>query len=331
MTRFKVLHISDLHFSSQAGRQDIRQIISSKKKLLVLHQLFKSGNKPWYPSSFDPDLAEAVARIAFDRKHQYDVILISGDLATTGLEDDLSSAYDFVSSNVVTGWMNSKRKPTLFAAERDVMLLPGNHDRYADNLGEPGGDLFSEVFKKYWPLSDYIHHVIIRKKDADSLAFVFADFTLKYTTEATNSIWRYGQGRVTKERITALVDRTSNLRSENPHIAVVWVMHFLPEFGGTDHMLSLINSNLLLNEAQECGIQVILAGHTHKARHYKLDSIKIFCSGTATSIGEDEENSLHFLEFDVNGNQIISFESSDYYWDQTKGNFVERIKNIGVD
>src|SRR6478752_4706646 len=90
---YRYVHISDLHFCAQPWRVNAL----SKRKLHEALDTFDGGRAPereWNsiirPASFVPEVASGVARFCYWLNRNFDGIIISGDLATTGQGVDLA-------------------------------------------------------------------------------------------------------------------------------------------------------------------------------------------------------------------------------------------------
>jgi hypothetical protein len=117
MESFRLLHLSDLHIAVQ---QKVIGFPDRKHR-----PQYPLGQLNLSPSSYDLDLAKAVARHAFIRGNRLDAILITGDLATVGYWADLALAYDYVHATGLTAplpgqapwawapWLSASGFPTL--------------------------------------------------------------------------------------------------------------------------------------------------------------------------------------------------------------------------
>src|SRR4051812_35529063 len=97
MAIFRLLHASDLHIAAKPERVGISDIIP--KAGLRFPRIRTDGTASWphrrrlaLTSSYSPDILEALIELVYDEGDQLDVVLLSGDLATTGKENDLQKA-----------------------------------------------------------------------------------------------------------------------------------------------------------------------------------------------------------------------------------------------
>lgn len=285
----------------------------------ALRKLF--GRSLVFPASYDPDLAEAVAEFAYARRDIYDLILLTGDIATTGLDDDLAPAFEFVDKAAVQYWLTADRKPSLQGTGRQVFLLPGNHDRYDDNIATAGGLRFDVMFQRYWRTTNQrVQRIVIRKKsDGQRLALIAADFSLARSRDAQSPtrLNRYGQGRAYASRVNQLVNVTNQTRKEYKNVVVIWVMHF-PPLPAEKQALNLIDHSNVQNAAINCNVPLIVAGHVHRPGIDSFGGVHVWSAGSATSVDTGHGNWVHILDFEITNGSLKSFTRTDYHWDQSQ-------------
>jgi 3',5'-cyclic AMP phosphodiesterase CpdA len=157
MSLFRVLHASDLHFASvphQIGIPD----------LLRAWQQGVPGT--WAPTSSQGTIyVDAFAAFAYVNRSGFDVLVLSGDLAMTGGLKDLRAALTFLDRPAVTGYLDARGHPTLQAAGRPLVLIPGNHDRYTP-YHFPGGRNFDTAFGAYWSAGQGAQELWVRQRAA---------------------------------------------------------------------------------------------------------------------------------------------------------------------
>lgn len=299
--RFWLLHISDLHitessFDALHGKAAIRRYRRPR-------DLVERRSRPAALR-----LLKAVAQAAY-LASPLDAILITGDLANWGESSALTAARNFVVARSVDGWHDAQGRPTLGRATVPVHLLPGNHDRYhgPGGVGIPGGALFDAVFQDHWNVGQGISFFVL----GQSLGVVKADLTLSSMLHGTSlEGGLFGQGKAYVERVAFLKVQTELLRYKHPGIAVLWAVHFAPNFDGLDADLQLIDGGRLIEAAQEMNVDYLLCGHTHRHRSYPAGTgrpVTIHCVGSAAQEGEDSENTLNLFEVEVEGGSITRF------------------------
>ena len=187
-----------------------------------------------------------------------DAIIFTGDLATTGMAEDLNVARNFISASPMgQGFVSATRFPTLNASQLPIFLMPGNHDRYVDDNGTPNCRRFDHEFAEYMPNVDDDIGYWIAEKENCQIAFLLADFCLQAATDASDRhVTVLGQGRVYDDVLQSLVDKTDQLKTERNLAGLIWVIHFAP-FDCGQHLL-LHNYDALLDAANKLGIVAIL-------------------------------------------------------------------------
>jgi len=307
MQQLRLLHLSDLHLS--------KHYLSFK------------------PFVYDRYVLEAVAKLAYFYRDNIDAIIISGDIADSGSIQDLTFAKDFIDSSPASPvpWTNSVGKPTLQSCNKPIFLMPGNHDRYKAPLTPIRGAVnFGQIFSDYWEneINEYKYTRICFLPTIQDplLAFIFIDFSLEKFSDGTiHTGGPWGQGKVYQNRLSELIDNTTKLiNSENP-IAVIWVIHFAPEYEKYFPLrenLRLINSSLLIQKAHQIGIKHIFCGHVHQRRYYEAgpnQTVKIYCSGTSTILSGPPF--LHYRVIQIDNSLVSSIKSLNFIWDTAKDQF----------
>ena len=290
----------------------------------MLRALFQIRSGGLY-SSHDEDLARAVAEFALHNRHIIDGIVITGDLATTGLLDDLNSALNYIDEPASVGVSTIGRTPTLSAAGLNLCILPGNHDRFSSELGAPGGTEFDRVFSKYWETGSRIQSVIF-ERDGEKLAIVCADFSLIDENRAGpgHLLGRFGQGRVHDHVLRDLETETHELRTAHTRVGIIWAVHFPPQPPRNEWLLRLIRGEKLVSSARMHGIRHIIAGHIHSDLTYTAGAkpgVAVYCAHSACSMSFDGGNGFQVLEIDATGSQVAISEEA-YEWNDDEGEFI---------
>lgn len=275
-----------------------------------------------FPPGYSAQVANIAAKVIFEMRDQFDLIAISGDLATTGHTECLATARQFTHSAAHTKWLNSERKPTLQAANKGMILVPGNHDRYADNKGAPGGRNFDSVYEDEWPKPRrYVQHRII-EKDNERVACIGVDFCLRAEKDAGRpySSNRWGRGKAYENAIRNLVDRTKAARRKYKNIAVIWIVHF-PAMASTPGRYRLNDAHKLIEAASRQKIPLILSGHLHESIAATVGgNIAVLCAGSMTAIGD--ESWMHFVNLEVEKGSISACSKIDFKFSEERRNFV---------
>jgi predicted phosphodiesterase len=319
---FRYIHLSDFHLCIEPRRGNVlpllklRNLVEPDVWSSVGKQVKRLGPKSiLYPASYEPEVLSGAARFCRQKHETVDAIIVSGDLCTTGMLDDLIVAEKFLNG--------SKSTNTGFTASIDfcrdkVVTVPGNHDRYKDNFADPNCINFELKFGRFLRnFSDRVGHWV-DAIDQLKIAFVFIDFTLKSKKDAKPQN-RYGRGRAYPEIVEEAISRSDLLIHKYPNAHLVWVLHFAPYDCGD--FLMLEGSDAMLSAATKCNVKAILNGHTHKPLFDYHDGIPIACAGSTCAFDSTGSHAIHILEFRAyeNGNFTVSRE--DFGWDARNQEF----------
>jgi 3',5'-cyclic AMP phosphodiesterase CpdA len=290
----RIVHASDLHFGT-AGNQ---------VGVIEWWQAWCGGGNlfplPTLISSHSEDCVNALADFAYANEPYYDVLLVTGDLATSGGRADIRRAHDFFAAPRVKGHLGSRRQPTLRGLKRPIRVLPGNHDRYG-HLAYPGNSRFDDTFFSDWHAGQGAQLLWLEPEES-WLALIGVDFTL-----AKNDLGEpigphglvpgyLGQGRVYRGRLENLVRITQAVREKCPECAVIWAIHFNPVSG--DDALRLLDATGRFTQAvTDNEVAAILCGHTHYSGRYSFAGTDVWSCGTTTQHQPAFDNHLHYIEF----------------------------------
>lgn len=325
MNVFRILHISDLHIGEKANRigwYDWMQTgftVKAGKTLVTSH---------------DQNMLNGLADFIYRLSDQSECILITGDLATTGNEEDLENAYNFL-------YGTPKRRSILpipfirpMSSSIPIRFLPGNHDRYKRYTCFPGDIKFNQVFDNTgtikgnygngWGSDEPVHRLHTSLKGDTYLAIVSADLTLREARDVSYNLPRMlGCGKVYDDVIKKLEAETTYLRQaahkKSQAIGIVWAIHFPPAFPNIHSSLELIDESLIIDAAKRNNINIILSGHTHEEKIYKIPntSITVLCAGSSGQfkINPQEKRTIHTIDFliDTAGNMSIQAVQT-YIW-----------------
>lgn len=327
---FKALLLSDLHI---AVRPNIWNIFT------------ESGARPanssralFSPTSHDPAPLEALARfIVSQPRNRYGAVLIAGDLSTTGDDEDLQAASAFFTSPQEEdgcAHLNAKGKPTVSSSKLRIHLMPGNHDRYQHPSFYPGGERFDRTFTEFWGAGQGIQMgpVLEARDGSERLGFVFADLTLMSADMGDKTYLSYaGQGRADLTRRELLRRATERLRSDYPHTAVIWSIHFAPRFRkdcSDSARLKLLEDEELCVLARDLDVPYIFCGHTHvRDRYTPFPNLTrgptVICADSAC-ICSTREHTILPLEIKVCDARVVDIPcDKKIVYDERKAEFVE--------
>jgi predicted phosphodiesterase len=305
--------------------------------------------KVFAASSYDPGAVECLSTF-IDTRDDFDALILTGDIATTGDSNDLEKARVFL-EGPPGGRNDYEAELTIAGLIQPVHVLPGNHDRYTySDLGflySPGGNEFDQILQRHWSGKVKVFSPPIRKEqDEISVLVVAADFGLQRPEDCTwplLKVNRLAQGRVYPNILDELRAATAaaqeSERAQYPRntIVTLWAVHFPPFFpysGRFEFMHrrthNLIDEHDLVARAAECGVQAILAGHTHKADDYPAgrEQVRVLCAGTATQ-NEDSDRQIQILNISKGWDGEIDIEVENYLLDVDASTFVRHPDEAG--
>lgn len=337
---FRLAHISDLHLGEVQGLKGYLGEEGFLRKLGVLLGCAVYGDARPIMGTYSSQNLRALVR-ALSAKTAYvtvpyDALLVTGDLATTGWATDLAVASAFFQGKPIAGShdLSNSFTPSLL----DLVLLPGNHDRYEGKRLLPKSNQFEsgQHFGPFWrPIADahaekrsVVNSLLLSEKNGQRLAIVTVDFSYS-EDDYPKGFWKYfGQGLATTDTVNLLAAETKKYTDKQ--IAVVWAMHFPPEISGVKRTLRLERSSEVVKAARESNVEIIFSGHTHEAnpnlqvtRNGGFTGVRVVSAGTPCATGEGEK-SYFDVELKVGGSRVsihkvtkMAFTSMRKYAKQT--------------
>lgn len=311
---FRLAHASDLHLAQRPGHRGVSDLSSKWRKLALVLQAAAGRDARDIMSTYSTKQLRALLRslrgLSRFSRGEYDGIIITGDLATTGLAADMRSARNVLDGSGIGGL--DLRMVGALPPERTV-LLPGNHDRYAGRWLSPHSAQFEmgAHFGSNWCTHSPIHSdsrsqlnsVVLPEKNGVHLAVVTADLALISTPLNLLNAW--GCGLAHASVLSEMVAQTQAHTSAG--IAVIWAMHFPPVPGVPWH-LALTKDSAVGDAARSAGVEVILAGHTHIANANAQASsskgftgVRVVCAGTPCAAGDGERSYFELQVLVSNG------------------------------
>lgn len=318
------MHLSDTHIAKEENVLNLLNVLQNPQK-------FPGGKFRAFKSpSYNIDKLSIAINSKIINHTDIDFILITGDIATSGNTADQSIAKSEINKFVNSVKQLKERKN--ISTQFEIILLPGNHDRFQIDSFKPGGTVFDEQFVHYWHSGQGIQTHIIREKDPFPLGLVLADFSLTKMSDQDIPGGYIGQGKVFKARLKKLVDKTKKLKKDFPNIEILWITHFPPHFKSEKNLFSpldntfhkLINDDLLTTHAQKEKVGYILSGHRHISQKYSEKGIQIICAGTVSSYVHDN-NSYNYYELETNSTSDLITKHINYVWNKDIDTFVEQI------
>jgi 3',5'-cyclic AMP phosphodiesterase CpdA len=313
MPVFRLLHASDLHLGRIPGQIGFPDAVRGL------------GGGSWAPvSSHSRSCTDALADFVYANGAGLDVIVLSGDLATTGDPADLRAARRYITAPAVSGAVSTWNRPTLQAAQKPIVWIPGNHDRFR-RFHFPGGTNFDRAFGDCWRARQGAQCLWVGKREEATLVLLGVDFTLRASDLGGGLHFGFllgflGQGRVYPRRLQALRRETQHARRRFPGCAVVWVLHFEPD--SPHSFLALLDDHLLANALTQEAVAAVLCGHTHRSDVAKrFANTPVFVCGTTTQHAAPFGNGFLLLEFTVQPGQPTTITCRDYRYDAVTGRF----------
>jgi 3',5'-cyclic AMP phosphodiesterase CpdA len=340
MPDFYLLHASDLHLAAiprSAGwpaapvLNALAGLPFGQRYRRFLRWVAQAGRQ----TSHDPNVLRAFAQFVYVHQNNFDVLLLTGDMATTGNAGDLQVGYDFVTPAGTPNVAFLNPTPT---AHR-IQLLPGNHDRYRPTsliqprslLYRPGGTQFDTAFNpaagsQFWTAGQGVQGFSI-PRGGHTLHVLMADFSLPAGDRGQAYYglpgW-FGQGRVGPHVLQQLGTLTQHLHG--PRATVVWAIHFDPFT--TDGALLLLDSTALrqeLHRLQRAGVVVpaVLCGHAHESKTKPLtDGTTVFACGTTTQAFAEQGNDCQLVTVTAPPAGPATVAAAEYRYDGTAGQFL---------
>ena len=323
MSRFRYLHLSDTHFCVEPLRRNAVTLMRRRPRDIIDTVFPQVGLLGFLslakPASYVPEIVSGAAQFCLERSNISDGIIVTGDLATTGMMSDIVVARSFISDRATNGFLGDAGFPTLNAGNA-IDVLPGNHDNYTDNRGTPNCKHFALNFEQQMQNFENGVGYWVRRKQGKLIGFIYADFTLQSRMDASDRmIAVYGQGRVKDDVLSALKNRTFDLRSRFKDIALVWVIYFAPFDCG--YRLHLHNWQAVIDAAITLKVAATLCGHTHRASKSVISEHTVYCAGSAGCVDSERNSQVHIVNFDVDDN-ACRVSRENFIWDTQQHEYV---------
>lgn len=277
----RLVHLTDPHLSTL----DAESLFTLKGKRWSGYLSWrKNRRKHFLPAVLDTLVTSIKAENA-------DQILLTGDLVHIGLDSEIAQA---------TEWLK-----TLGTAEK-VMLVPGNHDIYANGSAD-------SVFKAW---SDYLFQTdqpadsvpasdqfpVVRKLGKLSLIGV----STGCVTPVFMASGKLGEAQL--KRLDSLLEQAATEGQ-----MVVLLIHHPPLPGMTNWRKALRDTKALEGVLKRYPPVLVLYGHLHHNHEQQLAESRIYCTAAASSISDASY-------------RVIDIEDKDGDWA-----FRMRLKSIDID
>jgi predicted phosphodiesterase len=317
----RLLHISDTHFCEVPNRRNIMKL-SQDPPALSLTRQGKKISTSVFPGSFDVDVAAGLASFVTDVGSELDLIIHSGDLATTGRPSDLDVAFVFVDGQP-SGVADRSHRPHIQGHASKIFPCPGNHDKYKDNFGNPFSPNFELKFKRYWRPQRYDIMYRYLPSEEKRVCLVAIDFCLRSASDAEFPAAKnkYGRGKAYPDILDRLNYLMIELKSYSETTKFIWVVHF-PPFDDCKSYELLLGYEEVSRLASKHGISLIVSGHLHRNSVSKTQfGTPILCAGSACSVDETPNCWIHLLDIEEKEDGSFYFQRTDFRWNNNDGTF----------
>lgn len=272
----------------------------------------------WKPGSFDKRPLLAAADLIADLAPEIDLFVLLGDLSTTGKAGDLEVAKRVFLDDSTEKYATVSQEPRFGGKGMRFHVIPGNHDRYQDDIGTPGGTLFDSYFKSVYAPRMGVSTVSV-EKDGVSATIVSADFCHLPGT-ALNPIKRLGWGSVREAVLTELEHQTSEAKLLFSGAPVFWALHFSPS-ENVSSKLQLEDRELVIDAAVRHEVRHIFCGHTHMRTREVGTFPNIYSAGSVSACDSRSRHFLHICSVSKPGSDHV-LDIQDLIFDEGSGEFV---------
>lgn len=232
----------------------------------------------------EPHLVEAVeARV---NEQQPDLVIISGDFTQRARTEQFEQACSFLDR--------------LREAGHDVFAVPGNHDI-------PLYDVLRRFLSPLTRYKRFIDDVLCPYQELPGVVVLGINTARSFT---------FSDGRISHEQMDFI--RETFARTDPKAMRILVTHHplfSLPVGDGPELGKAVGRSELALDAIQDAGVDMLLAGHNHRASTEARDLVTragaalVIQAGTATSHRlRDEEQSFNEIEIDGN-NVTVTLQS----------------------
>jgi DNA repair exonuclease SbcCD nuclease subunit len=324
MSIIKILHVSDLHISKYPFLKQF-----NRRSPGNFYDAVRHGT---YAASHGTDKLRALVNLVYRLREELRAVLITGDIATTGLDYDLLLALAFVEGTPdAHDSRTSDSFPTISGAGIPVFLLPGNHDRYKSFLKRlgyaAGGRLFHHLFHRHW--DDDVRVCPIVNSDL-AVGIVAADLSLRSWRDAEGPNYlvnQYSQGKVYPDILEKCVRETAAFREQHreiPNVFVIWAVHFPAIPGQEETYMKLQDRGDLIATADRNRVSLLLSGHTHDPFEFKSPrhAFRALGTGSATQSDSPEGNYCQVISIENSAGGYL-VETIHYEYNLVKGEFVK--------
>jgi 3',5'-cyclic AMP phosphodiesterase CpdA len=191
------------------------------------------------------------------RAEEADQVLLTGDLAQIGLQQEIDQA---------ALWLEALAPPGR------VMLVPGNHDAYAPDS--------KALFRRAW--ADYLFHGLSPgEQDFPVLRRLPGIFLVGLSSASVTPVFMAG-GRLGAAQLKKLDAMLAQAASERQLVCLL--IHHPPLPGMTSSRKALADAQELQAVLEQRPPLLVFHGHLHHNRELAWRDSRIFCTAAASSV-----------------------------------------------
>ena len=279
----RLVHLTDPHMSSLAN-----------EGFYTLRGKRWSGYLSWKKNrskKYLPGVLESMQRAI--ESEQADQILLTGDLIHIGLNQEIAEA---------SAWLAS------LGPAQQVMLVPGNHDIYADDSAANVNNLWADYLfqgdqvENTWPTGEF---PVLRKRGKISFIGV--------SSACVTPVFM-ATGKVGEQQLTRLTELLRQADEEGQLVCLL--IHHPPLPDMTNWRKALDDAALLQDVLAPLPPPLIFHGHLHHNREVLWGDTRIYCTSAASSVSDASYRIIDIEESEKNWRlkmslKSISIESGD--------------------
>jgi predicted phosphodiesterase len=225
MTSIKIVHVSDLHISEH---------------------LLRAPDKKWYlPHRYGHDVSALLALDSFLKETEWDLLLITGDVSRIGNIESFEGVRNWLENEMHFGdtriGLNLSKR-----ADRQYLVIPGNHDRFNGALTQGSLDCYHQEFP-------------VVRSGTSATRMVGSQVVTIHVYDSTCSHGGFAFGKIDQKYLIP-----KHLSSSDVNVALLH-HHFLqPPKHPREIATELTNSAEVAAYMLNTGFDLICFEHTHK-------------------------------------------------------------------